>query len=311
VKALSGRKTAGVAFALAIVIIVVAVVVPSRLLGARSAPSPNPESSATQDQADYNYAQRVDASASHDGIELQVTGFVADETQTVVSYILTGRENEGIAESGSGVFLFDADGKSYRFSSGYADSNDRRRETAVFPPIPAKAGKLALQVEDLTILPVEVGREMTQMSGVWRAEFDWDGKPAQAGPPVEVKATPQPLGPGSITLTSIQQAATETVISGVLDGFTADAIQDMNCMAQPLVTADGASIPWTGCRGGFGDGDRSFEIRYPPTSGKVTLTLVLSFPELHSPPEPTLSPGFAEAAGATATFQLDLPARQN
>ena len=56
------------------------------------------------------------------GSTLQVTGFVADETQTVVSYVLTGRENEGIAESGSGVFLFDADGKSYRLSSGSADS---------------------------------------------------------------------------------------------------------------------------------------------------------------------------------------------
>jgi hypothetical protein len=67
----------------------------------------------------------------------------------------------------------------------------------------------------------------------------------------------------------------------------------------------------TGCHFGFGDGDRSFEIRYPPTSGRVTLTFVLSFAELHSPPEPTLSPGYAEAAGATATFELDLPARAN
>ncbi|MGD0115474.1 MAG: hypothetical protein ABSC13_05655 [Dehalococcoidia bacterium] len=299
------------AAALCAAALVVTVLLASGVLrGGRAAQPAGPQPGG-QDTTDFNHAQRVDASPSHDGITLQVTGFVADETQTVVSYILTGRESEGIAQSGSGVFLIDADGNSYRFSSGTTDSSDRRRETAVFPAIPAKAGKLALQLEDLTILPVEVGGEMTQVSGVWKAEFDWDGKPASPGPTVEVTAAPQPFGPGSITVTSIQQAATETVISGVLDGFTADAIQDMDCMAQPLVTADGASVPWTGCRGGFGDGDRSFEIRYPPTSGKVTLTLVLSFPELHSPPEPTLSPGFAEAAGAKATFELDLPAREN
>lgn len=152
--------------------------------------------------------------------------------------------------------------------------------------------------------------DIEEVSGVWKAEFDWDGSPAPPGPPVELPAAAQPFGPGSITLTSIQQAATGTVISGVLDGFTADAIQNMGCVAEPLITADGASIPWIGCRGGFGEAYHSFEIRYPPTSGKVTLNFVLSFSN-HGPPEPTLSPGYAEAAGAKATFDLDLPARQN
>lgn len=290
---------AGLGIALAAAL-VVAVLVPSLLFAGWATSSPSLESGA-EDTADFDFTQPVDAPPAHDGIELKVTGIVADETQTEVSYVLNGREDEGMVECGSGTFLFDANGKSHRSTTGSRDQTNPRQAVAIFPPIPAKRGVLALQLENLYVN----GREVY---GTWRAEFDWDGNKASPGPPVEVPAAPQPFGPGSISITSIQQVATGTVISGVLDGFTADAIQNMDCMAGPLITADAASIPWINCRGGFGEGYRSFEIRYPPTSGKVSLNFVLKF-SAHGPPEPPLSPGYAEAVGAKASFDLELPAR--
>lgn len=300
-KRISGRKTAGLGIALA-----VAVLVPSMLFAERPVPFPGLESGA-RDAAEHGLAKDVDASATNDGIELKVVGFVADEMETVVSYVLSGRENEGIAENGSGTFLIDADGKSYRSTRGSADQNDRRHATAVFPPIPAKAGTLALEMDGLEIVSGEISHDIKEISGTWKAEFDWDGKKAPPGPPVEVPVAPQAFGPGSVVITSIQQAATGTVVSGTLEGFSADAIQSMDCVAAPLTAAGGASIPSITCREGFGEGYRSFEIIYPPTTGKVTLNFVLGFSG--GRPGTTVSPGYQEAAGAIATFELDLPPR--
>jgi len=285
----------------------VAVLVPSMLFADRPVPFPGLESGA-RNAAEHGLAKDIDASASNDGIELKVVGFVADETETVVSYVLSGREDEGVAQNGSGTFLIDADGQSYRSTRGSADQNDPRYATAVFPPIPAKAGTLALEMDGLFIVSREIGRDVKEVSGKWKVEFDWDGKKAPPGPLVEIPAAPQAFGPGSIFITSIQQAATGTVVSGTLEGFSADAIQSMDCVAAPLTAAGGASIPWITCREGFGEGYRSFEIIYPPTTGKVALNFVLGFSG-HGPPGTTVSPGYQEAAGAIATFELDLPPR--
>jgi hypothetical protein len=54
---------------------------------------------------------------------------------------------------------------------------------------------------------------------------------------------------------------------------------------------------------------RSFEINYPPISGKVKLNFVLSY-STHGPPgEPALPPELRTDEGARATFDLDLPQR--
>lgn len=284
-----------------------AVLIPGALFADWPVPFPGLESGA-RDAAGHGLAVGVDARSEANGITLEITGFVADETETVVSYVLTGREDEGIAQSGSGTFLINADGKSYRSTRGSADQNDRRHATAVFPPIPAKAGGLAVEMDGLFMVSGEMGRDVNEIPGTWKVEFNWDGKKAPPGPSVDVPAAPQPFGPGSISITSVQQAATGTVVRGTLDGFPVEAIQSMGCPAGAIDTGNAGSVGWIACRLGFGEGYRSFEIiYYPPTTGKVTLNFVLGFSG--GPPGTTVSPGYQEAAGAIATFELDLPPR--
>jgi hypothetical protein len=106
----------------------------------------------------------------------------------------------------------------------------------------------------------------------------------------------------------VRQAATGTLVSGTLDGFPAEVIQSMDCPAAELETASGGSVQFIDCRFGFGEGYRSFEINYPPTSGKLKINFVLTFTG-HGPPGYTLPADFKAAEGAKATFELDLPAR--
>ena len=286
------------------------VLVPGILFADPPVSFPGLESGA-REASERGLAADVNASSSINGLTLKLTGFIADETQTVISYAVTGREAEGNAASDtSATVLVDAEGQSHRPARGSADQVDRRRGTWVFPPIPAKAGTLAVVVEEFDLYtPQQPDLTMTTVPGPWKVEFKWDGKKAPLGPPVDVPAIPQAFGRGSISISSVQQSATGTVVSGTLEGFSAEAIQNMDCPAAELGTADGTLVGWIECRFGFGEGYRSFEINYPPTSGKVKLNFVLSY-STHGPPgEPALPPELRTDEGARATFDLDLPQR--
>jgi hypothetical protein len=288
----------------------IVVLVPGILFADPPISFPGLESGA-REAADRGLASDVNASSSTNGLTLELTGFIADETQTVISYAVTGRDADGSAASDtSATVLVDTEGNSHRPDRGSADQADRRRGTWVFPPIPAKAGTLAVVVEEFDLYTPQPGElAMTEVPGPWKVEFQWDGKKAPPGPPVDVPAIPQAFGRGSIRIDGIQQAATGTVVSGSLEGFSAEAIQWMGCPAAELETADGTPIQWITCRFGFGEGYRSFEINYPPTSGKVKLDFVLSYSPHGPPGEPDLPPELRSDEGARATFDLDLPQR--
>ena len=286
------------------------VLVPGILFADPPVSFPGLESGA-REASDRGLAGEVNASSSVNGLTLKLTGLIADETQTVISYAVAGREAERNAASDtSATVLVDTEGNSHRPTRGSADQVDRRRGTWVFPPIPAKAGTLAVVVKEFDLYtPRQPDLTMTTVPGPWKVEFRWDGKKAPPGPPVDVPAIPQAFGRGSIRIDSITQAATGTVVSGSLEGFSAEAIQNMDCPAAELETADGTLVGWIECRLGFGEGYRSFEINYPPTSGKVKFNFVLSFSSHGPPGEPALPPELRSDEGARATFDLELPAR--
>jgi hypothetical protein len=286
------------------------VLVPGILFADPPVSFPGLESGA-REASDRGLAVDVNASSSINGLTLELTGFIADETQTVISYAVTGRAADGNAASDtSATVLVDTEGHSHRPARGSADQVDRRRGTWVFPPIPAKAGTLAVVVEEFDLYtPQQPDLTMTTVPGPWKVEFRWDGKKAPPGPPVDVPAIPQAFGHGSIRIESIEQAATGTIVSGSLEGFSGEAIQSMDCPAAELEAGDGGSVPWITCRFGFGEGYRSFEINYPPTSGKVKINFVLSFSSHGPPGEPALPPELRSDEGARATFDLDLPQR--
>ena len=90
-------------------------------------------------------------------------------------------------------------------------------------------------------------------------------------------------------------------------GFSRDTIQKMGCPASDLQTAAGGSVQWVACRMGFGDGLRSFEVAYPPTKGKVKLSFHIEYDD--GAVAPSTEPEQLEDEGATATFEVELPAR--
>src|SRR3990172_4834100 len=125
-------------------VLVSAVLVPGILLAARPALFPGLELGA-QLAGDRGLATEVDAHDTQNGITFRVVGFIADETQTVISYTIRGREAEGaVAFTASPQLLIDSDGNSYRQVRGSQDQADRRQGTWVFPPIQAVAGTLTV-----------------------------------------------------------------------------------------------------------------------------------------------------------------------
>jgi len=290
---------------------VAAIVVPGILFAARSDIFPGREVGARQ-AAERGLGTAITGQDSQNGLTLSVIELLADETQTVISYHVSGREADGkSAMSNSPPLLVDTSGTVYVLTRGSLDQQDRRSGTWVFPPIPSQAGDLTLAVVGgFDLANPEVGKPIvaTTVPGTWRVAFHWNGNKPAVGPSVQVPQSPLPFGPGSISLASVTQSASATVVRGTINGFSPEVIQALGCPLKPLLNASGGSIDWISCRLGFGDGYRSFEVVYPPVSGSIRFSFELTAPP--SPGRPALPPEVERQLGAASTLELLLPVRE-
>ncbi len=263
-----------------------------------------------QEASDRGFADPSTASYTASGLTLRVLGVVADDYQTVVSYEVTGREADGsTAMSGSVPQLVDASGKTYRMVRGSRDQANRRLGSWVFPSMPSTAGAVSLVIDGFELATPSQGAplQITKVPGTWRVSLPWDGSKAPSGPTVMLAETPQSFGQGAIVLESIRQFATATVVTGHFTGHSAQAIEAMGCPATFLSKAGGPEVRWISCRLGFGEGNRSFEVNYPPVAGPVTLRFQLLFP---SPPgAPPVPSELRIGEGATVAVDVQLPPR--
>jgi DNA-binding CsgD family transcriptional regulator len=250
-------------------------------------------------QAPQNSVEQSDV----DGLTLRIIEFFADETRTVVGYEIVGRDDEGPAAGPNAPpKLIDATGKTYRTIGAPATAGvTGRRATVLFQAIKPDAGSITLVFEG-----IRVGS--FRHEGTWRAEHAWDGQRKSTNRQVAVSTLPQPFGIGTIQIDAVSHVLEGTMIHGHFEGYTP---QNTRCPATTALMAGGPAVGWIGCRLGFGEGNRSFEITYPALTGEVQLEFRLTFlpnrPE--SPHDPPLSPEVLAHDGATATFSLTLPPR--
>jgi hypothetical protein len=290
-----------------ILVVIGALLLPGLLLASPDIPFPGRESGARH-AAGKGDATAVDVAYATQGIELRIMGMLADDTATVISYTLRGRESEGTtAFAKAPPQIIDSKGAVYMVKRGSLDPNDRRAGTWVFPAIPAQAGTLTLLVEGIELGTPRDGQQIdkTDIQDSWRVQFAWNGRQTALGPSVSLPSVPTALGRGSLHLTSVKLGVTGTVISGTLEGFSSDTIQAMGCPVTKVTLEDGTLVPWISCRLGFGEGYRSFEVTFPDLHGQITVEFGIHFPDN---PGTQAVPSTAKTdEGASASATLSVP----
>jgi len=251
-------------------------------------------------------AAPVGASVTVQGVTITVTGFVVDDTRTVIGLDVEGRPDLGPGVMPLGMAeLVDQDGHIYREDGGTADAVNPRLVTRYYPPLNPSAKQLSLQINGIqfaatTGKPTANGRIDAQ----WLLRFNLPAAPAKSTK-VATDHTPRTLGKGQIVIDLIQQAATGTVIDGHLTGFTMDEIPEFG-IPGTLILADATKVNFTGLRMGYGTGRSQWEMRFPPTTGVVQLQINGDASDPHNPATAaTLEQSF-RAAGP-ATWDLTLP----
>jgi hypothetical protein len=258
--------------------------------------------------ANQGLANAVKAQARSNGLVLQIVGFVADDAQTMVSYVLTGREVEGNTAFGAEPpVMIDAAGNTYQCTRASADPSDHRKGTWVFPPIQSIPGTLTVLVNGFQLGNVQDSQTVavTDVPGTWKVSFTWDGKKA----PNAVRVRPSPsvaaFGKGQIRIDGIEQAATGTIVRGTLVGFSPDVIPYMECPVAGMETTNGP-VDFVACRLGVGEDRSLFEITYPLIAGKVDMIFQVQYEEDSAS---FVGPDQVIDQGSTAVFEADLPAR--
>lgn len=248
----------------------------------------------------------VGASVTVQGVTVTVTGFVADDTRTVI-----GLDVEGRPELGPGVMplngaqLVDQDGNIYQEDSGTADTTHPRLVTRYYPPLKPQTKQLSLQINGIQFAET-TGRPTANgtLDAQWLLRFDLPAAPSRSTE-VAVDHAPRKLGKGQIVIDTIKQGATGTVIEGHLTGFSMDDIPEFG-IPGTLVLEDGTKVAFIGLRMGYGTDRSQWEMRFPPTTGAMQLQINGSTSDPHNP-EAKAALEQAFASTGPATWALTLP----
>ena len=263
-----------------------------------------------------NIASAPSAAASSNGITVKVTGFVADDTRTVVGVAVEGRDNIGdTVFPARPTVLIDQDGKAYYENGGSANQNNRREKTIYFPAMPATVTRLTLVVDSLDFLNhsdtvlAKSGDEVPQVAvnGPWSVSFDLTS-PIGQSQEVSVGGGARPLGrDATVTLDSVRQAPTETVIQGHFSGFSLDEMPELLIGAELIGSGAQGPTAFIGLRTGYGPAREQFEVRFPRTAGAVSLRIsAAASPQPHDA-DAASSLSAQLGPSAETSFALNLP----
>ncbi len=265
---------------------------------------------------DPGLASAPNASNEANGITVTVTGFVADATRSVVGVEISGRTALGdTALPLTPLRLIDQDGNVYYENGGTADQDNRRSRTIYFPPLPSQTTHLTLAIDGLDFIShaavvsavdsAHVNHE--PLKGPWSVNFDVTA-PIAGAEAVEIGGGTKTFGTaGSLTVTGITQAPTETVIDGYVSGFSMDEIPEMLLHAELKLAGATSPTPFIGLRTGFGPNREQFEVRFPRKPGAATLRIWAESDSQPHDAAAAASLGAKLGANAEAVFSLDLP----
>lgn len=209
------------------------------------------------------------------GITVRVTGFIADDTRTVIGLIVEGRDDLGAAAfPRAQARLVDQKGRIYAESGGKADQENPRLSTHYFPPLDTGTTSVTLEINGLSFAQWDQGRasqDQTPIDAQWRLTIALTNRPATSQL-VATDAEPRGLGAGSVVIDQIRQAPSGTVISGHISGFSMDELAELG-LTGSLLGNGGSKVDFEALRMGYGEGRQLFEMRFPRVSGQVTLAI--------------------------------------
>lgn len=254
-------------------------------------------------------------------ITISVTNFTSDQARSIVTLTVAGREDLGrgvLPVPGRPAQLVDSDGTSYFEIGGTADPSQPRERRLFFPPVDQPIGQLTLVISGLEFVRQagETGKGMnatttgfmrTTVSDIWSIPFIVTTGMADSGDVLLPTVTPQSLGNKvSVTLETIRQGETETVISGQLLGIAAREMPELILHAQ-LVETGSDPREQIDLRYGFGPDRSQFEVHFRAAHGAVSL--VLWAETTGHPRDPQAAGALAEKLGTQprAVFQINLP----
>lgn len=275
------------------------------------APSVGGGDAGVQQAAVSGAARAASESATDQGIVITITGLVADDTRTVIGLAVEGREDLGDTVFPLGRrILTDQDGRAYSEIGGSADQDNRRHLTIMFPPLDPAASSISLTLTELEILKhadavaaTGAGVPSSRVNGKWELHVNTGG--VFKSPEVAVDAAARTLGLGSIVIDRVQQSPSGTVISGHLSGFSMDEIPEM-LLSGTLVVQSGSGVAMTGLHMGYGPNRELFELRFPRTTGAVTVQLTGSVTSQPHDVTPAASLG-SKLGGNPAEWSVTLP----
>ena len=217
------------------------------------------------------------------GITVRVTGFIADDTRTVIGLIVEGRDDLGAAAfPRAQARLVDQKGRIYAESGGKADQENPRLSTHYFPPLDTGTTSVTLEINGLSFAQWDQGRasqDQTPIDAQWRLTIALTNRPATSQL-VATDAEPRGLGAGSVVIDQIRQAPSGTVISGHISGFSMDELAELG-LTGSLLGNGGSKVDFEALRMGYGEGRQLFEMRFPRVSGQVTLAISGLVPHPH------------------------------
>ncbi len=183
---------------------------------------------------------------------------------------------------------------------------DGRSGRLLLPAIPAEGAALALHVGSIRLGWAADPASLREVSVNWEVHFLWDGRNDGSGRKVPIASQPQPFASGRIQIDAVTQLPEGTKIHGHFEDLPPAAIQNMTCTGAGIREANGAPQAFKGCRLGFGDSYRDFEVTYPTVHGEVEVVFRLAFSSTQGP-APTIPPSIAAQAGSIATFRIVVP----
>ena len=215
---------------------------------------------------DAGMAAATNAQVTVDGVTLRVTSVLADPEQTLFAYkVEVSASEDQFMTIAPRPRLLLSDGTLVNFISNAQDGN--AQGTLAFRGLPAGVHQARLEIDGLQLRSGMLGKRFVVPVTV-------DNRAGSASAARSAESSTHGEGKSRITINEVSRTPSLVVIRGTFDGLSVEEIQGLGRPELFLTDAAGKSVASESGRLGFGEGYRSFEMRFPAqNSGPATLEL--------------------------------------
>lgn len=203
-----------------------------------------------------------------DGRRMMIRSILADAEQTVLAYEFFGTEADGpFMTIAPRPRLVLPDGTLVPFVGNSQDEAHWQSGVLVFAAAPQGAHKARVEIDGAVFRNAVVTKR-------FELTFALDNRPGYAGSARSTPGIQLNAGKASVSILEVSRTPSLTVVRGTFDGMTIDEIQALGRPDFGLVRSDGTAVETESGQLGFGEGYRSFELRFPTVApGPAVLEL--------------------------------------